>query len=39
MQKISTENNYDKKPIIYVQECTKFKPNKWKTRKVCENSK
>lgn len=33
MQKISIKNNCDKSPIIYVQECSKFKPNKWKQEK------
>lgn len=36
MQKISTENNFDKKPVIYVEKCSKFELNEWKMRKVCE---
>ena len=39
MQKISIKNNYDNKPVIYVEECSKFAPKEWKTRKTCENLK
>lgn len=32
MQKIRIKNNYDKKPVIYVEECSKFKRREWKNR-------
>lgn len=40
MQEISTKNNKDGKPVIYVQKCDKFVRYKWKSvKKMWKNIK